>query len=175
MSEGGGAARPWSVALTVAGILALCAVSAVLAVIGSFLSPSLVSALVAFVGNLAVGVLGAWGMNNRFVPAATGAVWIVIVLILGSKGPGGDLVVQQNSTGIAFLVIGVLAIALAVGLVTGRRWAAWSAAGAPLRALNPRRGTPERDAAAEAGSERLHPGPEQADESERDHARRGRS
>lgn len=146
-------------------LLALCALSFVLAVIGSFFSPSLLGVLIAVAGNLAVGVGGAWALESRYVPAVTGLVWTAVVLRLGGTGPGGDVVVQGSGDGVAFLVSGVLAVAVAVGVVTSRRWAAWTAAGAPLpRPWRPRPPGPVTSSEAET---RRRP--------ERDHARRGGS
>jgi hypothetical protein len=118
-------------ALVVPATISLCALSAVLAVIGAFLSPSLphvigipvpLGALVAIAGNVAVGLGGGLLVRSRFVPAATGFVWLAIALVLGSDGPGKDTVVAGTSRGFGFLISGVAAAAVSVGLLTSPRF-----------------------------------------------------
>jgi hypothetical protein len=133
-------------AITVGAFIALCALSVVLAVIGAFASTSVWGAVIAVVGNLALGIGGAWAMRSRAVPVLTGGVWVLTALALSSTGPGHDTVIADKIPGVprygvAFLVSGVVAVAVAVGLVTSRRWARWTAA----RPLHPAAGTADED------------------------------
>jgi hypothetical protein len=117
--------------LLASAILSLCVLSAVVAVIGAFISPALphvlgvpvpVGALVAFAGNLAIGLGGGWAIGSRYAPAATGVVWLLIALVLGSDGPGKDIVVTGTARGFGFLFAGALAAALAVAVLTSPRF-----------------------------------------------------
>lgn len=141
-------------------VAALALLSGVLAVVGAFYSVRPIGIAIAVVGNLAVALGGAWAARNRFVPAATGSVWVLIVLVLAGSGPGHDTVVPDSvpgrgHVGLYFLVSGVIAVAVAVGLATSRRWGEWTAP----------RPRPEGAGAA------LHPDGGAADDSERDAAR----
>jgi hypothetical protein len=151
-----------AVAANVGSVLALALLSAVLAVIGTFYSVTWLGPVIAIVGNLAVGLGGAWATRNKYVPAVTGAAWVVVVLVFSSTGPGHDTVIPQSlpgkgQIGLIFLVAGVLTVAVCAGVATSRRWAVWMAS-------------------QEAGGGRLtrrqlHPQAGPADDSERDPAR----
>jgi hypothetical protein len=113
------------VSLAVIGLL-----SGVLAVIGGFLSPAAprvlgipvpLGVLVAVVGNLAVGFLGARGTGSRAAPVISALVWVGVSLFLGSSRPEGDLVVTGSGKGVAFLLLGTAAAAAAIGFTPRRR------------------------------------------------------
>jgi hypothetical protein len=118
-------ARPDQVLLGVTTFV-LVVVAVLLAVVGAFLSPSKpelvgvpvpIGVLIAIVGNLVVGLGGAWGTNTRMAPAVTGFAWLVVAFILGSNGPGGDEVVSGRGwTGIAYLFLGAVAAAVAIAV-----------------------------------------------------------
>jgi hypothetical protein len=104
----------------------LAVVAVLLALVGAFLTPDKphvwgvavpVGVLVAVVGNLVVGIGGAWGTNTRAAPAVTGFVWLVVAFIFGSSGPGGDEVVSGRGwVGVAYLFLGAIAAAVAIGV-----------------------------------------------------------
>jgi hypothetical protein len=116
--------------LLVAAVTAVGLLSAVLAVIGAYLSPSVphvlgvpvpVGVLIAIAGNLAVGVFGARGTGSRWAPVVSAVVWVLLALFLGSVRPEGDLVVTGSWQGVAFLLLGTAAAAAAIGIPTLRR------------------------------------------------------
>src|SRR3954451_9051744 len=91
--------------LLIATIVVLCMLSAVLGVIGSFLSLSMahvvgipvpVGVLIAVVGNLALGWLGAQGAGSQLVPVCTALVWVVVAIVFSLQGPGGDGIITTN-------------------------------------------------------------------------------
>jgi hypothetical protein len=105
---------------------ALAVVAVFLAVLGAFLSPSEprvwhvpipIGVLIAVVGNLIVGVGGAWGTRSRAAPAVTGFVWLVVAFILGTNRSEGDIVVSgQGWLGVSYLFLGAIAAAVAIGV-----------------------------------------------------------
>jgi len=127
-------ARPAQVLLGVTTV-ALAAVAVLLALVGAFLSPAEphvggvpvpVGVLIAFVGNLVVGIGGAWGTQTRLAPVVTGFSWLVVAFILGSTRPEGDVVVPGTGwLGVAYLFLGAIAAAIAIGVgpngLTARR------------------------------------------------------
>jgi len=74
------------------------------------------SAVLALVGNVAVGTAGARVLERPLGAAVPGLVWLGTALMLGSTGPGGDSVVTGSWRGIAFLVAGAAGAAGVVGL-----------------------------------------------------------
>jgi hypothetical protein len=118
-------ARPDQVLIGVTTVV-LTVVAILLAMVGGFLSPSEprvlhvpipVGVLVAIVGNLVVGIGGAWGTGTRLTPAVTGFVWLVVAFLLGTNGPGGDLIVSGNGwLGVSYLFLGAIAAAAAIGV-----------------------------------------------------------
>jgi Family of unknown function (DUF6113) len=117
-------------ALQIVAVTAVCLLSAVLGVVGAFLSPSVphvlgipipVGVLIAVVGNIAVGLLGARGTGSRAAPVLSALIWVLIALFLGSSRPEGDLVVTGSWQGVAFLLLGTAAAALAIGIPPRRR------------------------------------------------------
>ena len=93
--------------------------------------PVPVGVLIAIVGNLAVGIVGGRGVRSRVVPAVTGFVWLVVAVVLGSRRPEGDLIVTGQTPGVAFLFLGAIAAAVAIGV--GPRRGPWRAALHPSR------------------------------------------
>ena len=115
--------------LLAAAITAVGLLSAVLAVVGAYLSPSVphvlgvpvpVGVLVAIVGNVAVGVFGARGTGSRGAPVVSAVVWVLLALFLGSVRPEGDLVVTGSWQGVAFLLLGTAAAAAGIGIRPAR-------------------------------------------------------
>lgn len=101
-----------------------------LAVWGSFLVASRpfgyafpVAALVALVGNLAVGVAGARVLGRPLGAVVPGLIWLGIALSFGSGTSEGDRVVTTSFRGFAFLVAGTLAATVPIGAIraTSRR------------------------------------------------------
>jgi hypothetical protein len=119
---GGGARVPgWQRVL--GGLLV--AVGAVeLAVVESFLVPLRagtvplpVSVLLAVVGNVALTRLMWRACRHRGAAAAPVVAWLVVVLVLAARRQEGDLVVPGTATGLAFLLLGTVAGAFALGQV----------------------------------------------------------
>lgn len=100
--------------------------AALLALIGAFLSPDKpdvlgipvpIGVVVAVAGNLVLGIGGAWGTQTRLAPAVTGMVWGVVAFVLGTTRPEGDLIVPGTGwVGVAYLFLGLIAAAAAVGV-----------------------------------------------------------
>jgi hypothetical protein len=114
------------VAVAVAGWLALVEVFWLPLRVGGVLVP--VSVVAAVAGNLLlVGWAHRWS-GSRVVAALPAVVWLVVALAASQRRPEGDLLIVGGGlsgvVGLAFLLLGVVAAAFAVG-----------------RALGPRRGT----------------------------------
>ncbi len=119
--------------LLVASYVALAVLGVLLALWGAFLVPLRLagveglSVVIAVVGNLAVGLLGAVGTGSRLGALLPGAAWLVVAMALAASRPEGDLVIPgQLSTdpgvavvGTLFLFLGAIAAAAAVGLGPG--------------------------------------------------------
>ena len=90
------AARPFGVALPLAAVLAL-------------------------VGNVAVGLVGARVLGRPLGAAVPGLLWLVTALALGSRGPGGDTVVPGGWRGVAFLVAGAAGAVGVVGVTSAAK------------------------------------------------------
>jgi hypothetical protein len=78
-----------------------------------------VAALVALVGNVAVGRAGAQVLGRRAGAVVPGVIWLVVALVLGSRRPEGDVIVTSTFRGLAFLFVGTLAAAAVVGTSPG--------------------------------------------------------
>jgi len=123
----------------------LAVVAVLLALVGAFLTPDErhlwvipvpVGVLIAVIGNLVLGIGGAWGTQTRFAPAVTGFVWFVVAFIFSSRGPGGDEIVSGRGwMGVAYLFLGAIAAAAAIGVgpIGLRRRPPASSLGADLR------------------------------------------
>ena len=85
-----------------------------------FGQPLPVSALVAGVANVGLGLAGARVLRRRIGAVLPGGIWLVIALTLGTRRTKGDLIVTGSFRGLAFLFVGTIAAAAVVG-VTGAR------------------------------------------------------
>ncbi len=83
--------------------------------------PLPVSAALAVVGNLVLGVAGARTLGSRTGAVVPAALWVLIVLALASSRSEGDVVVPDSFRGLAFLLLGTLAAAAPLGLNLDRR------------------------------------------------------
>ena len=79
--------------------------------------PFPLAALLAVVGNVALGVAGARVLGNRAGAVVPGVVWLAVALTLGSGTAEGDRVVPDSLRGVAFLLLGTLAAAGVVGVL----------------------------------------------------------
>ena len=139
-----GALVGWALAAVLAAAwLALVEVFWLPLRVAGFLLP--LSIPVAVVGNLMLTDLYLRASGSRLVAALPAVTWLVVVVAAMGRRPEGDLVITGGGgTGVvnlAFLVIGVLAAAFAVGRMLG---------GAPPAQVRPE---PQPEAAADrAGS-----------------------
>lgn len=108
-----------------------------LAVWGSFLVAARpfghalpLAALVATVGNVALGLAGGRVLGRRLGAVIPAVLWLGIALTLGSARPEGDVVVTESFRGLAFLFAGTVAAAAPVAL-SGVRHAPRATPGAP--------------------------------------------
>ncbi len=76
------------------------------------------SAVLAVVGNVALGIVGASVLRSQVGAAVPGLLWLGVALLFGARGPGGDSVVTNSWRGISFLIAGAAAAVGVVG-VTG--------------------------------------------------------
>lgn len=79
--------------------------------------PLPVSVVLAVVGNVALTRLMWRASLHRAVAGVPVVVWLVAVLVLAAKRQEGDLVVPGTGMGLAFLFLGTIAGAFAVGQV----------------------------------------------------------
>lgn len=103
-----------------AGLVAL-PLGVALGVVGSFLVPLRVDAVIAPVsialalgGNFAAGLLVGTTAGSRLVAALPGLGWFAVVLVFASSRPEGDLVVPGTLVGGLFIATGAIAAAVAV-------------------------------------------------------------
>ena len=75
--------------------------------------PLPLAAVLAAVGNLALGRAGAWIAGRRAGALAPVACWLVVAVAFSTTGPLGDVVVPGNARGVLFLVAGAGAAAVA--------------------------------------------------------------
>jgi hypothetical protein len=89
--------------------------------VGGVLVP--VSVAAAVVANLVLPRLALWLSGSRLVAALTGVAWLVVAVASMIRRPEGDLLITGGgATGVvnlAFLLLGVLAAAFAVGRALG--------------------------------------------------------
>ena len=114
----------WAVvALLVGGWLALAEVFWLPLRIGGVLVP--ISILVAVVGNLVLPSLLMRASGSRLVAVLPAAVWLVVAVTAMSRRPEGDVVLlgtgALGTLNLVFLLLGVLAAAVAVGRTLGAR------------------------------------------------------
>lgn len=104
-------------AVTVAAALALAVLGAVAGILGAFQSPHPWVAVPVGVGTgLVLGFGGAWGLGSSWGAAAPAVGWIVVVFVLGSRRPEGDLIVTSSGGGLGYLFGGLLAFGVAAGI-----------------------------------------------------------
>jgi len=119
-------ARPWTRAERGWAYALVLLLTVLLALWGSFLVPLRlggrlvpVSLVIAVVGNLLVGRAGGRiaGSTGAVVP---GVLWVAVTLVLSSRRAEGDVVVPGTAVGLAFLLAGALASAVAYAAVVLR-------------------------------------------------------
>lgn len=110
---------PWSRAERGWAYALVLLLTVLLALWGAFLVPFRlggtlvpVSLVIAAVGNVVVGRAAARLAGSGGVLAA-GGLWTALALVLSSRRAEGDVVVPGSTVGLAFLVVGVLASAVA--------------------------------------------------------------
>lgn len=90
--------------------------------VGSVLVP--VSVLVAVVGNLLLPSAALRRSGSRVVAVVPALVWLVVVIAAMTRRPEGDLVMigrgAAGTVNLTFLLLGVLAAAVAVGRILGQ-------------------------------------------------------
>ena len=119
-------ARPWSPVERCWAYALLLVLTVLLALWGAFLVPFRVggtlvpvSVVVAVVGNVLVG-RAASRLAGSTGALVTGGLWIAVTLVLSSRRAEGDVVVPGSAVGMAFLVTGALASAVAYGAAVVR-------------------------------------------------------
>ena len=65
---------------------------------------------VAAVSNVALTTAGGRVLGSRWGQVGPGVVWLLVALELGSSRPEGDLIITGGFRGLAFLVVGFLAV-----------------------------------------------------------------
>ena len=115
------AARPWTRLERGWAYALVLLLTVLLALWGAFLVPFSVggtqvpvSIVIAVVGNVLVGRAAA-RLAGSSGALATGALWTGVALVLSSRRAEGDVVVPGSAVGMAFLLAGVLASAVAYG------------------------------------------------------------
>jgi hypothetical protein len=115
------AAHPWTRVERGWAYALVLLLTVLLALWGAFLVPFRVggtlvpvSLVIAVVGNVLVGRAGARvaGSTGAVVP---GLLWVAVTLVLSSRRAEGDVVVPGDAVGLAFLLTGALASAVAYG------------------------------------------------------------
>ena len=117
--------------MTKAVLLPLAVLGLALGTVGAFLVPLRVgtvmvpvSPVLAVVGNITVGILGARAAGSRLGAVVPGAGWLIAVLTLGSARPEGDVILPgggaEGAVALAFILLGAVAAAVAVGLGSSR-------------------------------------------------------
>ena len=79
------------------------------------------AAVVAALGNLALGRAGSRVLQRGLGAVFPALIWLGVALVLASQRPEGDLVVTATLRGYAFLAVGAIAAAVSVGLATSHR------------------------------------------------------
>jgi hypothetical protein len=114
------------------GVLAVLGV--LLGVIGSFefswsAGPVPVAAILLSAVNLAVFRGAGWAMESRLAAVVPAVLWMIILVVLSSRRPEGDLVVTGTTAGYVYMFGG--AVAALVAIVWTRSARSWLLAGAP--------------------------------------------
>ena len=107
-----GTAAAYALVLVLAFLLAIWGAFLVPLRWGTVLLP--VAVLIAVVGNLVLGRAGG-RLLGRPGALGPGLVWLAIALVAGSKRGEGDLIVPGTLPGLAFLLLGAIAAAVAYG------------------------------------------------------------
>ena len=118
------------------GVLAVLGI--VLGVIGSFefaweFGSVPVAALLLSAVNLVVFRAAGWAMESKLGAAVPAALWMIVLVVLSSRRPEGDLVVTGTTPGYLYMFGGAVAALAAIVLTRSAR--PWLLTGAP--------GTPE--------------------------------
>ena len=115
------AARPWTAGQRGCAYALVLLLTVLLALWGAFLVPFRVGAtlvpvslVIAVVGNVLVGRAAA-RVGGSAGALATGVLWTGVVLVLSSRRAEGDVVVPGSAVGTGFLLLGVVASAVAYG------------------------------------------------------------
>jgi hypothetical protein len=114
------------------GVLAVLGV--LLGVIGSFefswqAGSVPVAAIALSVINLAAFRVAGWAMESRLGAAVPAVLWMIILLVLASRRPEGDLVVTGTTAGYVYMFGG--AVAALVAIVWTRSARPWMLTGVP--------------------------------------------
>jgi hypothetical protein len=114
------------------GVLAVLGV--LLGVIGSFefsweIGSVPVAAIALAVLNLVVFRAAGWAMESRLGAGVPAGLWMIVLILLSSRRPEGDLVVTGTTPGYVYMFGG--AIAALVAIVWSRSPRSWLLGGAP--------------------------------------------
>jgi hypothetical protein len=117
---------------TAYGVLAVLGV--LLGVIGSFefswqAGSVPVAAIALSAVNLVIFRAAGWAMESRLGAVIPAALWMIILVVLSSRRPEGDLVVTGTTPGYVYMFGG--AVAALVAIVWTRSSRSWLLAGAP--------------------------------------------
>lgn len=135
--------EPITRAERIAGGVLVALATIMLTLLGSFLVPLRVSGTpiplahaVALVGNAALPWLMVRATESRGLAVLPLMVWLIVAFVATSSGPGGDVLIEGNGRGLAFLVAGTAGGVLGMVLVTaqtsqrksddGRQTSEWS-------------------------------------------------
>lgn len=119
---------PGQVTTVVLVYVVLLALGVLLGLLGSFLVPLRagqtrvpVSVAIAAVGNATAVLLGDRATGSWRGAAVPALAWLVVVVLLGSARPEGDIIVTGDAVGLAYVFTGMLSSALAIGLAPSLR------------------------------------------------------
>jgi hypothetical protein len=114
------------------GVLAVLGV--LLGVIGSFefswqAGSVPVAAIALSVVNLVIFRAAGWAMESRLGAVVPAALWMIVLVVLSSRRPEGDLVVTGTTAGYVYMFGG--AVAALVAIIWTRSSRSWLLGGAP--------------------------------------------
>lgn len=106
------------------GLLAVLGV--LLGVIGSFefgweIGPVPVAAILLSLLNLVAFLAAGWAMESKFAAVLPALLWLVVLFVLSSRRPEGDLVVTGTTAGYVYMFGGAFAAVAAVALTRSAR------------------------------------------------------
>jgi hypothetical protein len=111
-----------------ASLALLALLGGLFGLVGAFLvplrvggTPVPVSAILAFGGNVALGLAGARAAGDRLGALPPAAGWFGVVVLASMRGPGGDLVLPGTLGSYVFLLAGAVGSAAAFTLAKSRR------------------------------------------------------